>query len=132
MTLYETIANDLSCGWKMLPMTKSQQQCWSKDHLRFLVTFQYQDRKIEFNNFSKETLESQALFEHLILDAMSVHKRNFYTFCQEFGWNNDSIKALNWYKTFKKNAKKLKYLVGQDIYMQLIFEEPSNLRLSAS
>ena len=118
--IYETIADELSCGWEVLEMRNSHKQLWSEKNIRFIVTLRYQDREIIFNNFSLILLDCHEHFRCLVQDSISTHGKNFYTFCMTSGMTNGSITAYNTYKRSKKNAQKLKTLVGQELYERLI------------
>ena len=60
-------------------------------------------------------------FMHSVtLDARCVEGLSFQDYCNEMGENNDSIKAYRVYLACKKMAEKLRVLLGQTAYNELL------------
>jgi hypothetical protein len=55
-------------------------------------------------------------------DAESVNE-SFDSWCSNFGYDNDSIKALNTYNACVENARKLKIALGCDLFREVMESE---------
>jgi hypothetical protein len=65
---------------------------------------------------------SDELLDCLASDAASVdNARSFEDWAGDFGYDTDSRKALRTYKTCEKQAAKLKALLGDEAYEQLLY-----------
>ena len=56
-------------------------------------------------------------------DCQASHQC-FVDFCSQYGYDNDSIKALNVYNTCCESAKKLSKALGYDLYSEVIDSDP--------
>ena len=116
--LFEDVEDDMSMGWSELPFTQKDMKKLSltkrDDWNKFTVEFDYEDRTIKVTFYEKSYMpEINTVFENLINDSRCVYESSFSNFCDNYGYDNDSIKALNIYKTCKKQKKKLLYLLGE-------------------
>lgn len=119
--LFEDIEDDISMGWSELPFTKKDMEKLSitnaDDWNKFSVELDYNDRTIEVTCYEKSYMpEFNTLFANLISDARCVYESSFPDFCDNYGYNNDSIKALNIYKCCKKQKKKMLHLLGEEMF----------------
>jgi hypothetical protein len=119
--LFEDIEDDISMGWSELPITKKDMKKLSvtncDDWMKFSVELGYNDRTIEITCYERNYIPGfDTVFANLISDARCVHQSSFPDFCDNYGYDNDSIKALNIFKSCKKQKKKLLYLLGEETF----------------
>lgn len=76
----------------------------------FKVTLSYNDKSINFifhDNYLNESKKEDFIYS-LLADAQAYeYNPTFESFCYEFGYSSDSIKALKIYKCCKKQYAKL-------------------------
>ena len=101
-----------------------------KNH--YIITFQkkYTNKKISFdftdsiynleNDISLNLLDVLACL--LSLDYNCVNGVDFYDFCNNLGYNRDSLEVLNVYKKCLDNMEKVNLVFGKDIREKLIKE----------
>lgn len=119
--LFEDIEDDISMGWSELPFTKKDMNKLSVtnavDWNKFSVELDYEDRTIEVTWYGKNyEPDFNTVFENLIINSRCVYESSFPEFCDNYGYDNDSIKALNIYKHCKKEKKKMLYLLGEETF----------------
>lgn len=119
--LFNDIEDDISMDWNELPITKKDMKRLSitnrDDWNKFNVELEYNGRAIEITCYERNYIpDFNILFSNLVSDARCVHENSFPDFCDNYGYDNDSIKALNIYKSCKKEKKKLLYLLGAETF----------------
>lgn len=66
---------------------------------------------------------AEEVLDNLALDAASIENApTFLEWAQEFGYNPDSRRAENIHKDVQENTKKLKNLLGDELYRKLLWE----------
>ncbi len=58
--------------------------------------------------------ESASFFQSMLLDMDAGEHHSFHDFCSEFGYDNDSIKALETYQACQVNARKFRAVVTKN------------------
>lgn len=119
--LFEDIENDISMEWSELCFTQKDMKKISlincDDWCKFSVELGYNDRIITITCYEKNYIpDFNTVFENLISDTRCVYESSFPDFCDNYGYDNDSIKAFNIYKYCKKQKKKLLYLLGEETF----------------
>ena len=119
--LFEDIEDDISMGWSELCFTQKDMKKLSltkrQNWIKFSVELTYQDRTIQLTCYENGNIvDFNEVFESLVTEVRSVYESSFPDFCANYGYDNDSIKALNIYKICKKQKKKLLYLLGEETF----------------
>jgi hypothetical protein len=93
---------------------------WKANH--YYCTLEFQNRKMGIF-FSqglgiKESPKPSVLLDCMISDA-SCASESFEDFCSNCGYDSDSIKAKKTYELIEEQTKKLKKLLGNDLFNEL-------------
>jgi hypothetical protein len=116
--LYEQYMDDeLLSGWT--PAYMSEEEVKNSTHTKFDVELEFDKRSIVIEYSCTNVPEQSRVFECLVVDARSG-AYTFEEFCDEFGFNNDSIKDRRIYKACKKNSAKLLELLGEELFDKFI------------
>lgn len=123
-SIYAAIEDDIAFGWVEDELTQEELNTWSDKHTCFVCTIEYQERQVTVRWFSMcQVPQIEDVLSSMVLDARSASCETFEEFCNEYGFNNDSIKDLKLYEACKCIADKAKYLLGDDIYDKMINSE---------
>lgn len=118
--LFEQIEDEFSMGWHYLPITDKQKKVWSSNHSKFSITIEYKTKAIELTYYSLEHPSLENVLACVVSDSITVYKRTFPEFCDEFGYDSDSINALNTFKQCRKQKKKLSILLGEELFKEFM------------
>ncbi len=119
--VYDAIEDDISTSWYPIPMRQRDIKQWSDKHTKFVVTIEYNGNKLETSYYTPQGyVIDMAFLSCLVADARAAHEQSFVDFCNNYGYDTDSIKALNIYKSCKKQHKKLCNLLGEDLFNQFM------------
>jgi hypothetical protein len=118
--LFEEIEGDLSMGWDYLPITEKQKKFWSAGHSKFSITYEYKTKAIELTYYCLGHPSLESVLACVVCDSIAVQNKTFPEFCDEFGYNSDSMKALNMFKQCRKLKKKLSILLGDELFKEFM------------
>jgi len=82
------------------------------------ISFKFCGSHIDWQNGVIDLFPNKFVFYCFVSDAVAA-KNTFEDFCQEFGYDSDSMKAYQIYKECKKSLLKLNKIFNGDLY-QLI------------
>lgn len=115
--LVSQISDDFCMSWEESLITEKQKKVWSVEGCRkFLVVLEYNARKLDHTHYSLEYPSVENVLASFAVDSSVVYDRTFPEFCHDFGFDVDSIKALNKFKQCKKQKKKLMTFLGDDLF----------------
>lgn len=123
--LFNEVHSDLSFGWKELLISNKDIKhfTWVNafEMMKFSVEIEYNDKVMEttvYKEYNSPDLED--VFKDLVSYARATNKTTFPEFCENNGYDSDSIKVLNFYKYCKKEKKKLLQLMGDDLFQKFM------------
>jgi hypothetical protein len=118
--LYDTVEDDILFGWEVISMTNRDIQRWSKDHNKFIVCLEFADNEIKVPYYSLKVPCLTDVLACLIIDAKTTYDASFKDFCNELGYDIDSINDFRIYKRCKINQTKVYTLLGEELFQQFI------------
>lgn len=123
--LFNEVYSDLSFGWKELLISNKDIKhfTWinALEMMKFSVELEYKDKVMEttvFKEYNAPDIED--VFEDLVNYARATYNTTFPEFCENNGYDSDSIKVLNFYKYCKKEKKKLLQLLGEELFQKFM------------
>lgn len=115
--IFDEVEETLDFGWLSFYPTIEEQKRWSKNHTRFECTLECNDVYMTFDFFSSRVPSLQDVVEHLVIDSQCVRNNaTFDNFCDNYGYNNDSIKDLKLYEKCKGQAQNFKSVLGETLF----------------
>lgn len=117
------VAGDMSISWMDFSLTEDESKRLGVDHTRFEVYIGYGDVEVTMDYYSCNIPMVEDVVSSLIIDAHAAQENTFYDFCDAYGYNNNSIKALLIYEACYTHASKLMLLFGEDIYHRFMMCE---------
>lgn len=121
--VFRGLEEDLSMGWLSYPVSDIEAKTWSNEHTRYEITLDYNGNTMFVDYFSSRVLSDESVLYSVVMDARAGQGKNFEEFCEECGYNDDSIKALKTYEECKANAERLRALLGDSVYNRFILCE---------
>ena len=98
-----------------------QNDDWQANHYKITLKRGYQ---VLTTYFSKGIALDHGVTVEELLDCMandcSFSGENFNDWCDEYGYSNDSIKALEIYKTIKRQTRQLTQFLGEKLFNNLL------------
>jgi hypothetical protein len=93
---------------------------WSDKHDKYICIIEYQDKAMETEYFSSDWPNYKDILYSMVLDADAGNHKTFNDFCDEYGYDNDSIKALKTFGTCRNVRFKLFELFGENLFQRLL------------
>lgn len=126
---YETKANGLSMYAEYVDRITKQEkgdvQGWECDVWNCTIRLGDKSEDFEFNmgiGHNGKMPELVDVMYSVLMDA-SAMEQSFTDFCEDFGYDTDSRKALGIYRACKRNGKKLMRLIGKEKFEALRYLE---------
>lgn len=112
---------DIKMSYKFIGLTIPKG--WTHNANTYKVTLKYNGKQLTIDYHMGVALDESSLtienvLNNLLSDAQCT-SYNFSEFCNEFGYDDDSIKALKIYKACKSISKKLSKLFDDKEYYTL-------------
>ena len=101
-------------------LSEEEIQKWSDKHDKYICIIEYQDRVMETEYFSSDWPNFKELLFSLVLDADAGNHTTFNDFCDEYGFDNDSLKAFKSFETCRIMRFKLFELFGENLFQRLL------------
>lgn len=99
------------------PLTREEVKKYSEQHNKHKCSIEYMDKQIEFESISVMYPSGYDIIYNVVSDARSGRNcETFNDFCDEYGFSNDSIKALKIYEECKEINIKLHDLFGETLF----------------
>lgn len=119
--LFETcVKPNITFDFTQIPVRKNDHHVYNVDFKRFLVTLTFDNKEIVVNYYSTAVPNLINVLEHIVLVSKCVYETNFVQFCQNYDYNEDSIKVRNKFKDCKKLSKKLETLLGKELFVDFM------------
>lgn len=81
----------------------------------------YDDKQVIFDYVSEKWPEEKLLLYSVVNDATYAYNNDtFEDFCSNYGYSDDSIKALKLYESCKDMKEKLLYVFGEKLFTRFI------------
>lgn len=119
--IFNEVEDTLDFEWLSFEPTIEQQKNWSKNHTRYECTLECNEIWMTIDFFSSGVPSLQDVVECLVIDSQGVKDNaTFDEFCDNYGYNNDSIKDLKLYEKCKDQAQGLKSVLGETLFKRFM------------
>lgn len=89
---------------------------------RFQITREYRGSRMLASKLAEQAKPTRpgitSVLHSLVIDAQAINE-SFSNWCDNFGYDSDSIKSLNTYNTCCENAKKLQHVIPRNVISEL-------------
>lgn len=126
--IFDDIAQSLVISWIPYRPYQEDEIKWSQDHTRFECTLVCNEKSMVFDFFSCHVPCLQDVLECLVIDSLCVYGDiTFNDFCDNYNYNNDSIKDLKLYEQYKNQTQNLKNVLGEELFERFMICDMSEV-----
>lgn len=113
-----------SVGWGLVERwVKDHGPMWARSRLRHEHPRGPQYREIIDTHANRYRPEAWEVLECLLSDAASVEDRSFHEWCDDMGYDTDSMSARRTYDTILEQAHALSGWLGKETFQTLLYVE---------
>lgn len=123
METFTDIWNEIGDNVKLyqIDCTKSD---WSDNHICYILNLEYLDGMLTGIRFHTcrccANLNAKDVLESIVVDVRSVYQQSFEEFCDNHGYNNDSIKDKKIYDSCCTLLIRLACLVNEKLFKRFM------------
>ena len=101
-------------------LTQAEKNAWSSKHSKYSCIIENNDKSLHVDFYSCTWPEDESILYAVVSDAEAGVHKSFDDFCCEYGYDNDSIKALRTYEKCQQTKTQLIDVFGDELATRLI------------